>query len=176
MAITAVRLRNIDKKKSFRMATYVSAASRTKYASGTDRNPAPFRLVSDRSELLELRDIPQFEILDFDDLDHLKEYIQQEMEERARMGLPAVRAQVMSGTGLAHESMVVAPRKTALDKLPAAATSDPTRANTGRKPTVEERPGEDDDASAAQESEKSKVDPAQHGKTKSRPGRTSSRR
>jgi hypothetical protein len=170
MTITAVRLRNIDKKRNFHMATYVSAASRTKYASGTDRSPAPFRLVDDRSELLELREIPQFEILDFDDLDHLKEYIQQEMEERARLGLPAVRAQIMSGSGVKHESQVVAPRKTALDKLPAAATSDPTKTNTGRKPVVDARPGEDDDDEPAH-GDAERPEPAAQARSRNRPTR-----
>lgn len=162
MTITAVRLRNIDKKRAFHMATYVSAASRTKYSSGSDRIPAPFRLVADRSELVELRDIPQFEVLEFDDMEHLQAYIQQEMEERARLGLPAVRAQIMSGSGVAHENQVVAPRKTALDKLPSAATSDPSKTNTGRKPAtdadedVAERPGEPDVRPRSQSKEKNK--------------------
>lgn len=149
MAIMAVRLRPIDKKRNYHMATFVSATSRTKYTSGTERNPSPFRILAEPREAVELREIPQFEIMEFEDMADLQEHIQQEMEQRARMGLPAVRAQVISGSGVSHEEQVVAPRKTALDKLPPAATSDPTKTNTGRKPLIEDRPGEDPAAEEA---------------------------
>ena len=136
--ITAARLKPVDKRREFRMRTYVSAATRTRYTGGDSRNPSPFRIVEDREEIRELLEIPQFEVLEFNDLAHLQEYIQQEMENRARMGLPAVRAQVMTGTGAGHELQASAqPRRSAVDKLPAAAVppaSDPTKTNTGRKP------------------------------------------
>ncbi len=143
--ITAVRLKPIDKRLNFRMATYVSAASRTKYSSGNDWSPSPFRLVTSKAEITELRAIPQFEIMEFEDMDALREHIQNEMEGRARRGLPAVRAQVMSGTGAGHEELAAKGSKRGTDKLPAAAngpTSDPTKANTGRTPADAE--GDDD--------------------------------
>lgn len=147
MMITAVRLKPIDKRLNFRMATYVSAASRTKYTSGNDWSPSPFRLVTSKAEIKELSAIPQFEIMEFEDEAALREHIQDEMEGRARRGLPAVRAQVMSGTGAGHEELAAKGSKKGTDKLPAAAngpSSDPTKTNTGRPPA--DADGSDDDA------------------------------
>jgi hypothetical protein len=145
--ITAVRLKPIDKRLNFRMATYVSAASRTKYTSGNDWSPSPFRLVTSKAELKELAAIPQFEIAEFEDMDALREHIQDEMEGRARRGLPAVRAQVMTGTGAGHEELAAKGSKRGADKLPAAANgpaSDPTKTNTGRQPADGDGAADDD--------------------------------
>lgn len=141
MALTAVRLRPVDKRKNWGMRTYVSANSRTKYTSGDEAHPSPFRVVTSQKEIAELQSFDQFEVLEFDDMEHLKEFIQQEMEQRARVGLPAVRAAVMSGAGKTLNE-VAPPRKApAAARLPAAASgpahapaSDPTKTNTGRQP------------------------------------------
>lgn len=152
--ITVVRLRERDKRKGYLMATYVSAATRTRYSAGNINEPSPLRIVESKSELAELKDIDQFEILEFEDKDELQEFIQTDMERRARSGLTAIRAQIQTGTAAAHDAAVAAPRKTALDKIPAAAKDkdDPTKSNTGRKPegaagdkTDMDRPGEDDE-------------------------------
>ena len=144
MALTAVRLRPVDRRKGWGMRTYTSANSRTKYLSGTDRDPSPFRLVRSDKEVAELQHFDQFEILEFDDMAHLKEFIQQEMEQRARVGLPAVRAAIMSGPGKGHAvEDVPRPRKAAASRLPEAAkgpVADPTRTNTGRQPSTEKEP------------------------------------
>lgn len=148
MAIMAARLKPVDKRRNFLMRTYVSANSRTRYEGGTEFSPSQFRIVEDPSEIRELQEFQQFEILEFDDKDHLREYIQQEMEQRARLGLPAVRAQVVSGTGIGHEVQASAPpRKTVMDRLPPQATQDAqtaasgvssaSRTNTGRPPVAE---------------------------------------
>jgi len=138
--ITAVRLKERDKKAGFLMRTYFSAHSRSKYTAGEHGQPSAFRLVKSRGELEELSRFPQFEILEFDDMDQLNEFVQQEMEERARKGLPAVRAAIMGGAGSPMVQKKVTPRKrSAHDRLPPAATgvpSDPGTTNTGRKPAM----------------------------------------
>lgn len=155
--ITVVRLRERDKRLGYLMATYVSAATRTRYSAGNINEPSPLRIVESKAELAELKEIQQFEILEFADKDALQEFIQSDMERRARSGLPAIRAQIQSGTAAAHDAAVAAPRKTATDKLPPAAQKDdPTKSNTGRKPegaaetsaadkTDIDRPGEDEE-------------------------------
>jgi len=136
--ITAVRLRERDKKAGFLMRTYFSAFSRSKYTAGEHGQPSPFRLVKSQGEIDELSRFPQFEILDFDDMDQLNEFVQQEMEDRARKGLPAVRAAIMGGAGAPLAQKKVTPRRrSAHDRLPPAASgapSDPGRTNTGRRP------------------------------------------
>jgi len=137
MSITAVRLRERDKRKGYLMKTYFSANSRSKYTAGEGANPSPFRVVNSPAEIEELRGFPQFEILEFNDLKELEEFTQQEMEERARMGLSAVRAAILAGAGASVKPKVITPRKSANDRLPPAATaipSDPSATNVGRRP------------------------------------------
>lgn len=142
MSITAVRLRPRDKRLNYGMATYVSANSRTKYMAGTDRNPSAFRVTNSAKELEELSVFQQFEILEFDDLEHLRGFIQNEMEERARVGLPAVRAAIMTGSGAGKIVEDQArPRKAVIQRLPAAVAgpnSDSRKTNTGRAPVSSE--------------------------------------
>ena len=136
MAVIAVRLRPVEKRLNFLMRTYTSARSRTKYTAGTDSNPSPFRIIKDEAEIKELSILPQFEILSFNDMDHLREFIQGEMETRARVGLPAVRAAVMNGAGVGQiVEAAPRPKKTVIDRLPpeASGVTGP-RANTGRAP------------------------------------------
>ena len=59
------------------------------------------------------------------------------MEERARIGLPAVRAAILGGTGSEAVTPKVAPRKTAHERLAPAVVPRPgesDRTNTGRRP------------------------------------------
>lgn len=95
--IHAVRMRERDARKAFHMATYVSAATGTRYTAGTASIPATIHVVDSPAELAELGEIPQFQILTLPDEEALKALIQREMEERARGGLPAVHAYVERG-------------------------------------------------------------------------------
>ncbi len=173
MTITAVRLKPIDRTRNFGMRSYVSANSRTKYTSGSDQSPSPFRVINNDAEAVELSAIPQFELLEFDDMDHLREVVQAEMESRARVGLPAVRASVLDGPGIGRSVVgnSAKPRRAVIDRLPAAATtpaSDPTKTHKGRQPTAEKALGEDSpgiDEKQAEAAEK----PAPKSKPKSKP-------
>jgi len=137
--ITAVRLRAYDRRKGHRMRTYTSAATGTKYTAGTATSPSAFRVVRNKTELRELSEFPQFEILEFDDMDHLREVVQSEMESRARQGLPAVRAPIMGGpSGRSGATKHVRPSVS--DRLPPAASGPVTDSNTtgkGRQPSTQ---------------------------------------
>ncbi len=129
--ITVVRLKPKDKRKNCLMRTYTSAHSRTKYTAGDEINPSAFRIVKSQEEIKELQRFPQFEILQLDSMDQLKEHVQQEMEERARVGLPAVRAPIIATP--AKDRVRPKPQS----KLPPAANgpaSDSKTTNLGRKP------------------------------------------
>jgi hypothetical protein len=135
--ITAVRLKERNKRKNHLMRVYFSAASRSKYTAGENGHPSPFRIVKNQAEISELSQFSQFEILKFDDMAHLQAFIQQEMEERARLGFPAVRAAVMGDSGSDVIMKKVTPLKTAHDRLPPVAIpkrSDASVTNTGRRP------------------------------------------
>jgi len=142
--ITAVRLLPRDEKKGHGMLTYFSANSRTKYTAGDGVNPSPFRVIRSQGEIAELEKFPQFEILEFDSMDQLHEYVQQEMEERARLGQPAIRAAILGNAAPAKVvPKKVVPRKATSTRLPPAANgpqSDPSATNTGRKPTAPTAP------------------------------------
>jgi hypothetical protein len=95
--IHAVRMRERDARKAFHMATYVSAATGTRYTAGSAAVPATIHVVENAAELAELGEIPQFQILTLPDEEALKAMIQREMEDRARGGLPAIHAYVERG-------------------------------------------------------------------------------
>ena len=140
--ITAVRLRERDKRKGYNMRVFISATSRTKYTAGEGGNPSPFRVVRDHRELEELDRFPQFEILEFEGMEHIQQFVQQEMEERARVGLPPVRAAILGGATRRIEAKAVRPRMSAHERLaPAAvsAPSDPNATNKGRQPVQQRR-------------------------------------
>lgn len=92
--ITAVRLQVFNPKLGHRMRSYVSANSATRYRAGTILVPSAWRIVDDPMELAELADYPQFQRKDFDSLAELQEFVQTEMEQGARLGLPPVRAAI----------------------------------------------------------------------------------
>lgn len=138
--ITAVRLLPRNEKKSYLMLTYLSANGRKKYLAGNDNNPSSFRIIKDRREIAELEEFPQFEILEFDSVEQLHEYAQQEMEERSRKGLPAVRAAILGDDSVPKIiPNKITPRKAVSTRLPPAANgrpSDPHQNYTGRKPVA----------------------------------------
>jgi hypothetical protein len=91
--ITAVRLRERNKKKNFNMRSY-TAANGTVFKSGVMGIPSTWKIAKNTKDLNELNEIPQFERMDFEDIEELEEYVQEEMEASARLGKPAVRAKI----------------------------------------------------------------------------------
>lgn len=90
----AVRLRARNPQQGHLMRTYVSHTLTNRYTAGEGVNPSPWRVISDEAELEELRAIPQFELKEFKEMGDLTELVQSEMEERARVGYPAIRANI----------------------------------------------------------------------------------
>lgn len=111
--IKAARLKERNPQLGLGMRTYTTASTGTKYTSGYVGKPSPLRIVADIRELEEIKNIDQFEILEFQNTDDLHEKLQIEMEERSRLGQPAVRAEVISEAGAldAQASQPVADRK-----------------------------------------------------------------
>ncbi len=95
----AARLKERNPSKGLKMRTYTTAATGTKYTAGDIGRPSPLRIVKEPSELEELSGIPQFEVLEFGRMSELDDIIQNEMEARARIGNPAVRAEVLAEKG-----------------------------------------------------------------------------
>lgn len=93
--IRAVRLKEQDKRTGNLMRGYTSSHSGTKYLAGAGGIPSPLKIVEDPKEIAELREIDQFEILEFADEEEMAEHVQLEMEARARLGGPAARAQIL---------------------------------------------------------------------------------
>jgi len=128
--IKAARLKERNPQLGFGMRTYTTASTGTKYTSGHVGKPSPLRIVADIRELEEIKEIAQFEILEFQSAGDLYEKLQVEMEERSRLGQPAVRAEVISEAGALDGpvSPLVADRKlddiTPGDELQAEDTSD----------------------------------------------------
>ena len=104
--ITAVRLRDRNPKLKHMMRTYASVSGKV-YKAGDGYLPPAWRVLSDEKEIRELSEILQFEIRRFDSIEELQLYIQEEMEAGARLGKPAVRAQI-EGT---RQAQVGAPKR-----------------------------------------------------------------
>ena len=95
--IFAVRLRPYNKKAGNKMKTYLSGHGRTKYTVGIGNQPSPIRVITDRKELHELREYPQFEIIPFDDRKELDRFINREVLVSARQGKPVVKPVISNG-------------------------------------------------------------------------------
>ena len=93
--IRVARLKEYNKRAGHLMKSYTSYTSQTKYVVGKMGLPSPLRIVPDPREIDELRGIPQFEILEFETEEDLREMIQTEMEVRARLGAPPARAEIV---------------------------------------------------------------------------------
>lgn len=91
--LTAVRLRPYAPDRGHRMRTYTSSSLQL-YRAGDATVPSSWRVVADAREVAELREIPQFEVLPFASLEALAAHVQVEMEQRARQGLPPIRAYI----------------------------------------------------------------------------------
>ena len=107
----AARLRERNPKRGHGMKTYTTAATGTKFVAGAPGKPSALRVVSDDREVAEISEIGQFEILEFQTAAQLDALIQREMEERSRLGHPAVRAEVISQPGQIPEATEEAPVK-----------------------------------------------------------------
>jgi len=79
------------------MKTYLSGHGRTKYTVGVGNQPSPIRVVTDRKELHELREYPQFEIIPFEDRKELDRFINREVLVAARQGKPVVKPVIING-------------------------------------------------------------------------------
>lgn len=93
--ITAIRLREWNKKLNHLMRTYTSVNG-TMFRAGDDRFPSPLRVITDPAVIAEVRGIPQFEVIEVEDARELDARLTTEMERRARMGAMAVRAEVQN--------------------------------------------------------------------------------
>jgi len=176
--IIVARLCERNPKKGHGMRTYTTSATGTKFVAGEAGQPSALRVVADIRELDELRSIDQFQVLEFRDRDHLSATLQTEMEARARMGQPAIRAAVISETGEIAEPSAAA--KTAQpdrsldevapeDKTAKAPDEDVKR--DAKDEVQDEDLGEDedddlaaDDSDNAEEESQSKVQNAKSGR------------
>lgn len=87
MTITAVRLRPFNKKTGMGKKTHTSYHLGKKYSIGAFVGaPSPVYVVNDRTELAELRKIPQFEIMVFTDRKDLDDFLASEIMNAARVG------------------------------------------------------------------------------------------
>lgn len=105
--ITAIRLRERNKKLNFLMRTYTSVNG-TMFRAGDERYPSPIRIIVDPQVIAEVRAIPQFEVLEVEDVHALDARITAEMERRARMGAMAIRAEVHNAPAPAPSARLAA--------------------------------------------------------------------
>lgn len=91
--ITAARLRAYNPNRGQKIRTYTSGRG-NKYEAGNGVVPSTWRIVNNSVEIAELSEEPQFQIMQFQDMDDFDIYIQDEMENEARMGRPPIRAAV----------------------------------------------------------------------------------
>lgn len=99
----AIKLRETDRKKKFLLRSYTSASG-SRYIAGDENAPSVFSIINPqldaasedfaKKEVEELRAIPQFLVVEIENMLELKEIISDEMERRAASGSPAVRAKI----------------------------------------------------------------------------------
>lgn len=93
--ITAVRLRPYARKGANRMRTYTSVSGKKYEAGFAGGDPSPIYAIDSTAELREFEAIAQFQIMHFDSVEELHEFVQHEMEIIARRGGHAVRARMV---------------------------------------------------------------------------------
>jgi hypothetical protein len=131
--ITIARLRAYQ-QPTCPLRSYTSTAG-AQYLSGTRGNPAPFRVVTSASELREIQAVAQFEIRAFENEQGVLAFLDEEMEGRARAGLPAVRSAVQ---GLGPAPAQVRPGDPPVElPLAAAAKALAAASTTAPRPTPE---------------------------------------
>lgn len=159
-AIVAVRLREYDRKKRFTMRSYTSASGK-RYKAGDSRSPSAWRVGIGGYEIQELSQFEQFEIKEFASIDELKRMITFEMEERARIGLPAITAKIDGAKTTAFDEAGQPKREFGrVIRRPSDVTSAEDDENTelpspnlkprGRKPAAVQLTPEPEDASPEQ--------------------------
>ncbi len=128
-----VRLKPYNEKQGHLLGSY-TLPDGTKFTAGDMDIPSPIRVVSDKNVLAAVADIPQFEILDVKDEATLREMVQSEMEERARMGASPVRA-VVEGAKADKGTEKPAEKPTEEAKAKAASLLRPESKKGGSKKT-----------------------------------------
>jgi hypothetical protein len=106
--ITAIRLKERDKRANFLCRSYTTGAG-TIFHAGQHGLPSPVRIITDPQDIAECRTVPQFEVLELPDEQALARLLNREMEGRARRGQPPVRAEVSTVKPAAVAAAVLAP-------------------------------------------------------------------
>lgn len=147
--ITVARLKEFDKRKGYLMKSYTSYHTQTKYVVGKMGLPSPLRVIKHKGEIEELKEIGQFEILEFEDEAALREHIQTEMEIRARKGGPATRAEIIGDVSLPPAPKKQEPEKAMKPMAKAARVLQPLSLSDVEPET--ETGGEEDEVEAEME-------------------------
>ena len=93
MGIKCARLKEYDFKAGNLMKSFTTSKG-TKFVAGIGNKPSPIRILKSSREIAELSEYPQFEILEFANMDELNEHVQREMEARVYEGKAPVRARI----------------------------------------------------------------------------------
>ena len=94
---TVARLKDVNKRVGYKMRTYTSANG-NRFNAGTPQIPAAWKIIRDPNEANELREIPQFQVLEIESQTELDEMIQRDMEVGVSKGKAPVRAAVIASS------------------------------------------------------------------------------
>lgn len=111
--LTAIRLRERNKKLGFMLRSYTTAQG-TRFVAGDASLPSAVRIVSDPRDVREVIGVSQFEVFEVESEEALERKLRREMEARARTGGMPIPAQIIDAVPAAAPQVAALVAPTAI--------------------------------------------------------------